>query len=134
MGGRKPLGPRSAGPTSGLSLRSLPPAGGQWYYSQGCPRPPLRMTQPPPPVLPLRPEGGRPHESHSQRKTVSPGCDDQRIDSLIHPFKADDSMGLYRVVRHHHISVKTFSSPEKTLDPRVVSFTSLGAPGSRALC
>lgn len=34
-----------------------------------------------------------------------------RIDSLIHPFKADDSMGLYRVVRHHRIGVKTFSSP-----------------------
>ena len=75
-GTRSPWGPQSAGPTLGLSLRSLPPAGGQWYDSQGCPWPPLGMTQPPP-VLLLRPEHGRSHQSHPHRKTCSPGCGDQ---------------------------------------------------------
>lgn len=55
----RPCGPQSAGPTWGLSLRSLPPAGGQWYYSQGCPPRPLGTTQAPPPVPHLPPKHRR---------------------------------------------------------------------------
>lgn len=62
-----------------MSLRSLPPAGGRWYYSQGCLGHGSGCDPSPTPVLLLRPERGRPHQSHPHRKTCSPGCEGSNV-------------------------------------------------------